>query len=135
MEMEAGEGGGGGVWREEGLCLEETLRAPVPRLSGTLLVLVRCLPGPLISPFETFASAVLWQGARSEPRSREKTETTHNVSIVSFKRMVNTVIIVMCGFSLCPLNPEESHTENKFSPKSNNELLQMTIPSVHITPP
>ena len=41
----------------------------------------------------------------------KKTETTHNVSIVSFKRVVLTVIFVMCGFSLCPLNPEESHTK------------------------
>ena len=79
----------------------------------------RGLSGTLLVPFwglssvhsRTFASVVLWQGASSRPRSREKTGTAHNVSIVSFKLAVLTVIIVMCGFSLCPLNPEESHTK------------------------
>ena len=119
MVLEAGKGGGGGggVWREGGeeergregggLCLEETLRAPVPRPFKNPSA--RPLPFQALSSVlsVTFASAALWQGARSGPRSREKTETTHNVSVVSFKRVVLTVIIVMCGFSLCPLKPEK----------------------------
>ena len=79
-----------------GLCLEETLRAPVPRpfqnSSGARPVPFQGLSSVLSG---TFASAVPWQGARSGPRSREKTETPHNVSIVSFKHVALTVIIVV----------------------------------------
>ena len=63
---------------EEVLCLEETLRVSVPRPfrnpSGAR-------PVPFQGRFSilslTLASAVLWQGARSASRSREKTEATH----------------------------------------------------------
>ena len=121
-EEERGRGGGG-------LCLEETLRSPVPRP-------FRNPSGAPLAPFQglssvlsrTFASAVLWQG------SALRTGTTHNVSIVSFKRVLLTVIMFMCGFSLCPLNPEESHTQNK-SKKVKRVVAPHSIPSAHITPP
>ena len=95
LVLEAGDGGGGGVWREEGEEERErrggasALRRPFGRPSRGLSrnpSRARLVPFQGLSSFlsGTFASAVLWPGARSGPRSREKTETTHNVSIVSF---------------------------------------------------
>ena len=104
------------VEREEGASsLSRPFGRPSHSHSRTLLVLVRCLSRVSHQSFRGPLPAQSYGKERAQ--SREKTGTTHNVSIVSFKRVVLTAIIVNCGFSLCPLNPEESRTENKKNPK------------------
>ena len=126
-----GVGGWGGRWWEGGgnggggLCLEETLRAPVPRLSGTLLMLVRYLSRAVYQSFRRpFSGAVPWQGGAL------RTTITGKDSDGSQRanRVVLTVIIVVCGFSLCPLNPEESHTK-----KRKFQKCKMSYCSAHHT--
>ena len=106
-EMEGREEEGGEIWRRVASALKRPFGHPFRGLSGTFPVLVRYLSGASYGLSGTFASAVLWQGARSGPQSREKTGTTHNMRIESFTRVARTVIFAMCGFSPCPLNPEE----------------------------
>ena len=84
---------------------------PSRSLSRTLLVLVR----PLISPFGDLC--------KGSPMARSAPLTTITGKDWDDSQHANRVIqacgthciFVMCGFSLCPINPEESHTCGKIS--------------------
>ena len=102
--------------------LKRPFGGPYRGPSGALLVLVRCLSGTLIGPFKRLLAQSCGKRERCAPRSREKMGTTHNVRIESFMRVILIVIFVTCGFSPCPLNPEESHPKKK-NPKIKIDLL------------
>ena len=84
-----GRGRGVGKGRRVPSALRRTFGRPSRGLSGTLLVLSSTFLGPLISPFGDLSGTVLWQGGALH------------------KRVVLTVIIVISGSSLRPLNQED----------------------------
>ena len=118
--MSKGRHGTGGVWREggeeergrrgRGLCL----RAPSRGLSGTLLALVGCLSKASRQSFRGPLSA---QSCGSAPwttiTGKDGDDSQRvNRSIVSFKRVVLTVIIVMCGL-FCVRSTQKNHIQKK----------------------